>query len=116
MFDHVGLKVRDLAASTRFYRAVLEPLGLVFDAGNHAFSGLGPKGPPAMRCISRSRLAELYTSRLRRVLRAAVERVFTRRVAAGGCDNGKPSVRTSYAAAFMIDPDGNNVEAVCLKD
>jgi catechol 2,3-dioxygenase-like lactoylglutathione lyase family enzyme len=48
MYDRVGLKVRDLAVSTRFYRAIPESLGLVFDSGDATVSGLGPKGAPAL--------------------------------------------------------------------
>lgn len=120
MYDHVGLKVRDLAASTRFYRAILEPLGLVFDSGDATFSGLGPKGAPALWLYRAERAGEGTHVAFAASTRAAVDRFHAAGVAAGGRDNGGPALRASYGpsyyAAFLVDPDGNNVEAVCMKE
>jgi catechol 2,3-dioxygenase-like lactoylglutathione lyase family enzyme len=90
MYDHIGLRVKDLQAAVRFYKATLAPLGHLPDSSG---TGFGPQGKPALW------------------LHADGE--------AGGRDNGKPGLRTDYSpdyyAAFLVDPDGNNVEAVCLE-
>ena len=117
MYDHIGLRVRDLAASQRFYRAVGEALGLVADS---SASGFGPPGQPMLWLheqrdggASGVHLA-FATDR-----REAVDRFHRAGLAAGGHDHGAPGLRPDYGAhyyaAFLIDPDGNNVEAVCLQ-
>jgi catechol 2,3-dioxygenase-like lactoylglutathione lyase family enzyme len=120
MFDHVGLKVKDLVASTRFYRALLEPLGYEFDSGDASFSGFGPKGAPALWLYQADRSGPGIHLAFSAGSRKAIDRAYAAGIEMGGRDNGKPGVRESYApnyyAAFLTDPDGNNVEAVCLKD
>ena len=121
MYDHVGLKVKDVDASVRFYSAVLAPLGLMLDSQDKTWAGLGPKGAPALwlyqadRDASASGTHVAFTARDR----AAVDRFHAAGLEAGGSDNGKPGVRADYGpkyyAAFLVDPDGNNVEAVCLR-
>jgi len=121
MYDHVGLKVKDVDASVRFYSAVLAPLGLMLDSQDKTWAGLGPKGVPALwlyqadRDASASGTHVAFTARDR----AAVDRFHAAGLEAGGSDNGKPGVRADYGpkyyAAFLVDPDGNNVEAVCLR-
>jgi catechol 2,3-dioxygenase-like lactoylglutathione lyase family enzyme len=118
MFDHIGLHVKDLAASVKFYAAALAPLGHELGSHDDTSAGLGPKGAPALwlyadRATGAAHLAFRATSR------AAVDQFHARGVAAGGRDNGKPGLRADYAptyyAAFLIDPDGNNIEAVCME-
>lgn len=120
VYDHIGLKVADLAASTRFYEAALGALGHVVGSRDDAYAGIGPEGAPALW---------LYASKSGRGPgthvaftagdRAAVDRFHARGLAAGGRDNGAPGLRADYSptyyAAFLIDLDGNNVEAVCLR-
>lgn len=119
MFDHVGLSVRDLDASARFYAAALEPLGSVVCSRDDAGAGLGPRGAPAL-WLNRSDGAERRGAHLafRAPSRAAVDAFHAKGLAAGGRDNGAPGLRADYAptyyAAFLLDPDGNNVEAVHL--
>jgi len=83
VLDHVGLRVRDVAASRRFHEAALAPLHLAFHA------------------VDRERVDAFHSAAL----------------GAGGTDSGAPGVREyyhpSYYAAFVFDPDRNNVEAVC---
>ena len=113
--DHVTLGVRDPAASVHFYRTVLEPLeipplweterGAQF--ANLVVSGRHePGGPIHLAFVARSR--------------AEVDAFHSAGIAAGFRDNGGPGVREHYSseaggryyAAFLLDPDGNNVEAV----
>jgi catechol 2,3-dioxygenase-like lactoylglutathione lyase family enzyme len=119
MFDHIGLKVRNLEASIRFYRSALASLGCQLDSSGDGYAGFGPPGQPALWLYADPNGATGTTHMaLRAPNRAAVERFHAQGLASGGRDNGAPGVRTDYApnyyAAFLLDPDGHNVEAVCL--
>ena len=82
--------------------------------------GIGPKAHRRCGCTAndRCRLGPARTWRSSRTNRAAVARFHAQGLAAGGRDNGKPGLRSeysaSYYAAFLLDPDGHNVEAVCF--
>jgi catechol 2,3-dioxygenase-like lactoylglutathione lyase family enzyme len=117
MIDHTGLAVSNIRKSKAFYSAALAPLGYVVLMDGEQFAGLGvspkpdfwigegtPNVPPihiAFRADSRARVDAFY--------RAAM--------AAGGRDNGAPGLRAhyhpNYYGAFVLDPDGHNIEAVC---
>ena len=119
MYDHIGLKVKDVAASVRFYGAVLGPLGHEVSSQDDSSAGLGPRGEPALWLYAAKGGAAAGTHvAFRATMRAAVDKFHAAGLKAGGRDNGAPGVRTDYSpkyyAAFLIDPDGNNVEAVCL--
>jgi catechol 2,3-dioxygenase-like lactoylglutathione lyase family enzyme len=119
MYDHIGLKVRSLDAAVRFYAAALEPLGCVLCSRDDSGAGLGPPGQPLLWLYPNPGPAGTGTHMAFRAHnRAAVERFHKAGIAAGGRDNGRPGVRpdysTDYYAAFLLDPDGNNVEAVCM--
>jgi len=121
MYDHIGLEVKDVAASARFYEAALAPLGLVLCSRDDSGAGLGPKGGPALwlnRAKGPGPGAGAHVA-FRAGDRAAVDRFHAAGLKAGGRDNGKPGLRADYGptyyAAFLIDPDGNNVEAVCTR-
>jgi catechol 2,3-dioxygenase-like lactoylglutathione lyase family enzyme len=113
MYDHVGLKVKDIEASTRFYEAALAPLGFVRDG-----SGFGPKGAPALWLYEGGGKSAGTHVAFAAKDRGAVDRFHAAGVKAGGKDNGAPGLRADYSptyyAAFLVDPDGNNVEAVCM--
>ena len=110
VFDHVGLRVRDLAASARFYSIVLAPLGFeqITDTPELVEFGalsLGPGEPVT---------APLHFAFLART-REDVDAFHRAGVEAGYRDNGPPGIRKyapDYYAAFLLDPDGHNVEAV----
>jgi lactoylglutathione lyase len=110
LFDHVHLKVRDLAASKRFYLAVLEAVGVPF-GGDHPgafwadelYVSEGPALTAQMHLAFQAKDPE------------TVQRFHAAALAAGGRDNGAPGERPyhpGYYAAFALDPDGNNIEAV----
>jgi catechol 2,3-dioxygenase-like lactoylglutathione lyase family enzyme len=117
MYDHIGLHVKDPSVSGRFYKAALEPLGLV--PGDESATSFGPPNEPALWLYAAKAKATNGTHIAFRARdRQAVDRFHAAGLRAGGRDNGKPGLRAdyspSYYAAFLIDPDGNNVEAVCL--
>ncbi len=119
MYDHIGLRVKSLEASVRFYESALRALGHVVASRDEAGAGIGPAGAPALwlhaRAESPSGGAHIA---FRASSRTAVDTFHRDGLKAGGRDNGRPGVRADYAptyyAAFLLDPDGNNVEAVCL--
>ena len=110
LFDHFHVRVRDVEASRAFYSAVLEPLGLRINAGGDGwFSAdelfVSGEGTP--------------TAGLHMAFQAdspeVVDRFHAAALAAGAIDNGAPGERAyhpGYYAAYALDPDGNNVEAV----
>ena len=118
MYDHIGLRVKDVDAAVRFYKATLEALGLVKDPSNDAF---GPPGSPKLWLHGHEqengKAAGGAHVAFRAKDRKSVDRFHAAGIKAGGRDNGKPGLRPDYSpcyyAAFLIDPDGNNVEAVC---
>jgi catechol 2,3-dioxygenase-like lactoylglutathione lyase family enzyme len=118
MFDHIGLHVRNLDASIAFYQAALAPLGHELGSRDATSAGFGPKDAPALWLYAGDATGTTHVA-LRAADRAAVDRFHQRGLAAGGRDHGGPGLRVDYAptyyAAFLLDPDGNNVEAVCLE-
>ena len=112
---HVKLPVSDLAASRAFYSAALAPLGfeLVFDGP----TSLG-FGPPPLELLAVELTAESILGvhvAFNADGHAMVDRFHAAALAAGGSDNGPPGPRpygTNYYAAFVLDPDGHNIEAV----
>ena len=119
MFDHVGLGVSDLSASKAFFSAALAPLGVSVAMEGEYGIGLGKKGKPSLWLSQ----AEAKPSALHLAFaahtRAEVDAFYNEALAAGGKDNGAPGLRPHYHAdyygAFVIGPDGHNVEAVCHK-
>jgi len=120
MYDHIGLQVKDIDASVRFYEAALAPLGHVLCSRDESGAGFGPRGEPALWLYGGNGTAGSHAHvSFRAADRPAVDGFHRGGLAAGGRDHGAPGVRADYAptyyAAFLIDPDGNNVEAVCMK-
>lgn len=120
MFDHIGLQVKNLAASIRFYEAALAPLGFVLCSRDETSAGFGPKDAPALWLYADSKGKAMRTHvAFRADARTAVDQFYAKGIANGGSDNGKPGLRTDYSptyyAAFLHDPDGNNVEAVTFR-
>jgi len=124
VIDHIGLAVADMKRARAFYLNALKPLGIVvikevsaeetggeahahFGAGGKPFFSIGtgtkPKGGAHVAFAARTR--------------AEVDNFYKAALSAGGRDNGPPGPRPHYHAtyygAFVFDPDGNNIEAVC---
>ena len=118
MFHHVQISVSDFARSLQFWRAALEPLGYVAQSVDEAgkSAGFGPKGAPRLwigvGTPSKGPVHLAFEAKDA----AAVTKFHAAALAAGGEDHGAPGPRPDYGstywAAFVIDPDGNNVEAV----
>jgi catechol 2,3-dioxygenase-like lactoylglutathione lyase family enzyme len=111
LFDHLHLRVSDVEASKRFYRAALVALGLpdVLNEGEGSFYADELFVDKADGHVSRVHLAFQAADR------EAVHAFYKAALAAGGRDNGAPGERPyhpGYYAAFVLDPDGNNIEAV----
>ena len=117
MIDHTGVGISNFAKSKAFYTAALAPLGYTLLMEGEQFAGFGvaPKpdfwigaGTPNVPPIHVAFHAES---------RVQVEAFHRAAIAAGGRDNGAPGLRPHYHAnyygAFVLDPDGHNVEAVC---
>ena len=117
MLDHIGVAVSNYEKSKRFYAAALAPLGyaVVMEFGGDAV-GLGAGGRPDFWLSQGASVAPAHIAFAARD-RASVDAFYKAAIAAGGRDNGGPGVRVqyhpTYYGAFMLDPDGNNVEAVC---
>ena len=126
MLDHIGFSVTDLARAKAFYEQALAPLGVLKlieltaeQTGGHAHVGFGEAGKPYFWIGDRADGALRGCLHVAFVAadRAAVDAFHRAALAAGGRDNGAPGLRPHYHAhyygAFVIDPDGHNVEAVC---
>ena len=117
MYDHIGLKVKDVGAAVRFYEAALKPLGQVLCSRDETGAGFGPPDAPNLWLYKGTPGAGVHMA-FRAADRAAVDRFHADGLKGGGRDNGRPGLRTDYSptyyAAFLHDPDGNNVEAVCV--
>ena len=120
MYDHIGLRVKDIKASARFYTAALAPLGHVPGPAGEGYAGFGPKDAPGLWLHAHEgKTGQGSHVAFRAKDRAAVDAFYAAGIKAGGKDNGKPGPRPDYGpkyyGAFLIDLDGNNVEAVCNK-
>lgn len=116
MIDHVSLTVSDFAKSRAFYEAALAPLGWKVEMEFDEAVGLGVEGHPYF-WISKGETAAPVHVAFRSPDRGRVDAFHAAALEAGGEDNGAPGPRPqyheSYYGAFVFDPDGNNVEAVC---
>ncbi len=119
MIDHVGVNVSDYETSKRFFEQALAPLGygVVVDFPEHGAVGFGAEGKPDFWVAARDPRGTGTHIAFTVPDRAAVDAFHEAGLAAGGEDNGAPGMRPhyheTYYAAFVHDPDGNNLEAVC---
>ena len=120
MFDHVGLNVADLETSRRFFERALAPLGyrVVMDFSEYGAVGFGTSDDkPEFWVGARDPRGTGTHVAFAASDRATVEGFHEAALAAGGTDNGPPGIRhdyhPTYYGTFVLDPDGNNIEAVC---
>lgn len=129
MLDHTGIVVTDLTAARRFYDAIAKPLGLAtkengpdsFIFGKSAeepipYLWIGTLIPSYWKKGSRAGVNQMHVAFVAKD-KAAVDAFYKAALEAGGADNGKPGPREGagdYYGAFVLDPDGNNIEA-CVR-
>jgi catechol 2,3-dioxygenase-like lactoylglutathione lyase family enzyme len=124
MFDHVGLRVSDYARSRRFYETALAPLGFALqeeltpkETGGDAHCGFGPIAPGEFWIGTAQLISGPVHIALAAKDRAALRAFHAAALGIGAPDNGAPGLRPIYHpddyGAFVLDPDGNNFEAVC---
>lgn len=125
MIDHIGFPVSDYDRAKAFYAAALAPLGYtlvmeVDDAVNpsgHPAAGFGANGKPDFWIGGEGGIDKPLHVAIAAENRAAVDAFHRAALEAGGRDNGRPGLRPHYHAdyygAFVLDPDGHNIEAVC---
>jgi len=116
MIDHIGIQVTDLDRSVAFYTQALAPLGYALVMRWEQFAGFGVGGK-ADFWIGVGHPSDKLHVAFRAKGRADVQAFYRAAMAAGGIDNGAPGVREiyhpNYYGAFVRDPDGHNIEAVC---
>ena len=119
IIDHIGIPVSNLQKSKVFYEKALAPLGISSMMEFDVAVGLGKGGKPDFWIGARKNGGASDPAHVAFVAesRAEVDAFYEAALAAGGKDNGAPGIRVqyhpSYYGAFVFDPDGNNVEAVC---
>jgi catechol 2,3-dioxygenase-like lactoylglutathione lyase family enzyme len=122
VLDHVSMTVRDYGRSKSFYEAALKPLGITLMmelgkdvTGTSDEAGFG-RGKPYFWIAPGAASGPIHVA-FGAATRADVDAFYAAAIAAGGKDNGAPGIRAhyhpDYYGAFVLDPDGHNVEAVC---
>jgi catechol 2,3-dioxygenase-like lactoylglutathione lyase family enzyme len=123
MLDHVGISVSDYKNAKAFYVAALEPLGITCimevtpeETGGAWYGGFGKAGKPDF-WIGTGHKASSNVHVAFQATRPQVDAFYKAALAEGAKDNGPPGIRLdyhpNYYAAFVLDADGNNIEAVC---
>jgi catechol 2,3-dioxygenase-like lactoylglutathione lyase family enzyme len=121
MIDHISLRVSDFQKSLAFYKSALAPLGYTLVFGNDQEQYAGFAGPDRERIWIGHREGASHGYAHIAVLakdRATVRQFYEAAMKAGGRDNGgagpRPQYSPTYYGAFVLDPDGHNIEAVCF--
>jgi len=123
MIDHVGFPVSDYARAKAFYEQALAPLGytLIMEVQQNEHdakaAGFGANGKPDFWIGGEGGLSRAMHIAIAATDRATVDAFYRAAIAAGARDNGAPGIRAhyhpNYYGAFVLDPDGHNIEAVC---
>jgi catechol 2,3-dioxygenase-like lactoylglutathione lyase family enzyme len=126
MLDHIGLAVKDFQRSKAFYLKALAPLSITLlmevgpeETGGGSFAGFGAEGKPFFWIGAHKDATGPAHVAFTAPFRSVVEDFYAAALHAGGKDNGAPGLRPhyhdNYYGGFVLDPDGNNIEAVCHK-
>ena len=117
MFDHIGFGVTNLAESKAFYLKALEPLGIKVAMDGPYGVGMGRDNKPSLWLSETTEPPAHLHLAFAAESRKQVDEFYKAAIASGGKDNGPPGLRPHYHAnyygAFVIGPDGHNVEVVC---
>lgn len=119
ILDHIGVGTGDFEASRSFYLAALKPLGyaIALEGPDTSGAGFGRGGKPEFWIQKGKPVSPHLHIAFSARSRAEVDAFYSAALAAGGRDNGAPGLRphyhASYYGAFVLDPDGYNIEAVC---
>ncbi len=117
IIDHIGMAIRDHKKSKNFYSACLAPLGIELVIEVEGWAGFGKAGKPEFWFGVHDQAQNPIHIAFSADNRAQVDAFYKAALTAGGSDNGAPGVREiyhpNYYGAFVLDPDGHNIEAVC---
>jgi catechol 2,3-dioxygenase-like lactoylglutathione lyase family enzyme len=123
MIDHLSIDVSDLKKSGHFYDNALKPLGYTTpmqsprEFGGRLYLGWGDSADTDLYINEGSRIEPPLHIAFKADSREKVDEFYKAALASGGRDNGKPGLRPeyheNYYGAFVLDPDGHNIEAVC---
>jgi catechol 2,3-dioxygenase-like lactoylglutathione lyase family enzyme len=119
MLDHISLRVQDFSRAIAFYKAALAPIGYDVIMEYPGAAGLGAQGKPDFWIMKTEQpLNPTHVAFVSH--RDRIDAFHSAALGAGGSDNGPPGVRVDYHphyyAAFVYDPEGNNIEVVCHED
>jgi len=119
IIDHIGLTVSDFQKSKAFYTGALKPLGITSVMEIESWAGFGKDGKPEFWFGTEEHPPQPIHVAFTANNREEVRKFYKAALTAGGRDNGPPGIRKdyhpNYYAAFVHDPDGHNIEAVCHK-
>lgn len=117
MIDHLGISVSDYDRSKTFFLKALAPLGVSLITEVMGWAGLGKNGKPDFWFGTHSEVQRPMHIAFTADSREQVRQFYAAALEAGATDNGPPGIRahyhTNYYGAFVIAPDGHNIEAVC---
>ena len=121
MIDHIGITVKDFDKCKQFYIDALKSLGyeltMDLEIEGKYYAGFGPKDMPAFWLYKGEKTQPRVHVAFHAKSRDEVDAFYADAIKAGGVDNGKPGIREhyhpNYYGAFVLDPEGHNIEAVC---
>jgi len=120
IIDHIGMAISDLDKSKAFYAKALAPLHIELVAEVQGWAGFGRNGKPEFWFGEHEQNQHPMHIAFLAENRKQVDRFYEAALSAGGRDNGKPGFREiyhpNYYGAFIFDPDGHNIEAVCHQE
>jgi catechol 2,3-dioxygenase-like lactoylglutathione lyase family enzyme len=117
VFDHLGFNVTDFAKGKQFFIEALKPLGMAITQEGEGWVMIGRRGEGALWVGSFGGTPGPIHVAFAAANREQVRQFYAAAIAAGGVDNGAPGIRQkyhpNYYGAYVIGPDGHNIEAVC---